>query len=168
MPSPPSPLRFQSYSPLWALMTAGPLLFFSGVLLYLGIWIGSVGWIVFSSVAVTTCLALVLLRMPVRVHMDTRTVWQAWSFGPLPVVRKERSLEGYEFIKLGPFSQRGGMMSRSIWRLLEPRYRVSLFGEEGTIPLAAFYKESSARAAATRAASALGLDVYDLLVDEAF
>ncbi len=167
MSSPP-PLRFQAHSSLWALLTAGPLLLFSAVLLALGWWISSWGWVAFSACATLCCLALVALRMPVTIDPASRTVRQAWGLGPIPIIKREQSLDGFDFIKLAPFSQRKGMMSRSIWRLLEPRYRITLFGEDGAVPLATFYKEASARKAGQQAADTLGLDLYDQLIPEEF
>jgi hypothetical protein len=149
-------------------MTAGPLALFSAVLLGLGIFVGSWSWIAFASAALTTCLALALYRFRVVIDPTTRSMKRAWCIGVVPLVRREGTLEGYDFVSLAPFSQRGPLDRRSLWQLLEPRYRVSLFGEAGTIPIGAFYRREPAWALAQRAAGALGLDVYDKTVAEAF
>ncbi len=165
---PPSPLRFQGHSVIWAALTAGPLAFFSAVLLYLGFLVSSEAWIAFAGVALAICLALALYRFRVTVDPGTRSMTRAWCLGPVPIIRREGTLEGYEFVSLAPYSQRKLLTRRSIWQLIEPRYRVSLFGEAGTVPIGVSYQKPPAKALAERTAEALGLDVYDKTVGEEY
>lgn len=164
----PSPLRFQGHSPGWAALTAGPLAIFSAVLLFLGTVVESTAWIVFASGALATCLALALYRFRVVIDPADRSMRRSWCVGPIPVVRRQGTLEGYEFVSLAPYTQRRVLTRRSLWQLLEPRYRVSLFGEAGTVPLGAFYRRAPAWELAEHAAGALGLEVYDRTVAEGF
>ncbi len=159
-----APLRFQGHSAGMPAPTAGPLAAFSAVLLYLGTVVESAAWIAFASVALAMCLALMLYRFRVRIDPQQRGMKRSWCIGPLPLIRREGTLEGYDFVSLAPYSQRSVLTRRSAWQLLEPRYRVSLFGEAGTVPLGAFYRERPARSLATSAAEALGLDLYDKTV----
>ncbi len=167
MPAPSSPLRFQGHSAAWAALTAGPLTFFSAVLLGLGIFVGSWAWIAFASAALAICLALALYRFRVVIDPTARTIRRSWCIGPLPLVRRQGSLEGYEFVSLEPFSQQAVLRTRTIWQLAEPRYRVSLFGEAGTVPIGAFYRLPPARSLAEPTAAALGLDLYDKTIPSA-
>jgi hypothetical protein len=168
MSSSPTILRFQGHSAGWAALTAGPLAFFSAVLLFLGTVVESTAWIIFAGVALATCLALASYRFRVVIDPAARTMRRAWCIGPLPLVRREGTLEGYDFVSLAPYTQRRLLVRRSLWQLLEPRYRVSLFGEAGTVPLGAFYRRGPAWELAEQAAGALGLDVYDKTVAEEF
>ena len=168
MADPSPPLRFQAHSATWALLTAGPLLLFAGVLLLLSFWIDSWGWMAFSALAVAACVALVTLRMPVTIEPGARTVQQSWCIGPIPIVRKQRDLGAFDFVQLAPYSRQKGLMSRSLWRLLEPRYRLSLFGEDAAVPLDSFYRHDKALVAAQQAARALDLDVYDTTVKDSY
>ncbi len=161
-------MRFQAHSTAFALLTAGPLLLFSSFLLFLGVWIGSWGWLVFSSLAVSSCLALVLMRVPVVIDPAARSIRRSWCLGPIPIVRRKTDLEGYDFVRMGPYHRQGGFMHRSVWRLLEPNYRVALFGESGAMPLASFYRRDKAMAMAERTATLLGLDVYDQTIGESY
>lgn len=165
----PSPtlLRFQGHSAAWAAMTAGPLALFSAVLLGLGIFVGSWSWIAFASGALAICLALALYRFRVVIDPGARSMRRSWCIGLLPLVRREGTLEGYDFVSVEPFTTRSALTRRSIWQLLEPRYRVALFGEAGSVPLGAFYKLHAARTMAQPTAATLGMELYDKTIGEA-
>jgi hypothetical protein len=161
MSSSPPLLRFQGHSATWAALTAGPLAFFSAVLLSLGWYVDSAAWIVFSSVALASCLALAAFRFRVEIAPSTRVLRKAWCLGPVPLLRREGDLTGLDYVSLapaGPLDPHGG---RSPWQLIEPRYRVTLFGDAGSITIGAFYSEAPARAVATQASIALELELYD-------
>ena len=164
MNAPTKPLRFQGHSAAYAALTAGPLASFSAVLLFLGFLVESWGWITFASLALAICLALALYRFRVVIDPVAKTMKKAWCLGPLPLIRREEGLEDYDFVTLDPYTRQGVLRSRSIWQLLTPNYRVSLFGEAGTVPLGAFYRRAPAQDLAERTAETLGYDLYDRII----
>jgi hypothetical protein len=154
-------LRFQGHSATWAALTAGPLTLCSAVLLYLGWYLDSTAWMVFSATALTCCLALASFRFRVEIDPSERRMDKAWCLGPLPLLRREGDLTGLDYVSLAPAGALDPHGARGPWQLIEPRFRVTLFVDAGSVTIGAFYREEPARAVAEQAAGALGMPLYD-------